>query len=48
MALPVDSGKIEIYESIDSKLLQDWASHPGDGMKVLISIDKKKVNETGI
>ena len=48
MALPVDAGKIEIYESIDSKLLQDWASHPGEGMKVLISIDKKRLNETGI
>ena len=48
MALPVDAGKIEIYESIDSKLLQDWASHPGEGMKVLISIDKKKLNETSI
>ena len=48
MALPVDSGKVEIYESIDSKLLRDWASHPGDGMKVLISIDKKRLNETGI
>jgi len=41
MTLPVDPGKIEIYESINSQLLQDWASHPGDGMKVLVSFDKK-------
>jgi hypothetical protein len=41
MSLPVDSGKMEIYEPIGSKLLQDWASHSGDGMKVLISFDKK-------
>jgi len=41
MALPVDPGKIEIYECINSKLLQDWASHPGEGMKVLISLNKK-------
>jgi hypothetical protein len=41
MALPDEPGKIEIYESIDSKLLQEWAAHPGNGMEVLISVIKK-------
>lgn len=35
--LPVDSGEMEIYEHVDSKLLMDWALHPRDGMDVLIS-----------
>jgi hypothetical protein len=40
MALPDEPGKIEIYESISSKLLQDWATHPGSGMEVLIAVNK--------
>lgn len=40
-ALPVEPGKIEIYEPINSQLLQDWATNPGNGMKVLISVSKK-------
>jgi hypothetical protein len=39
--LPADPGKIEIYESIDSKLLVDWATHSQDGMDVLVSYNKK-------
>jgi hypothetical protein len=39
--LPVDPGKIEIYESINSKLLLDWATHPYEGMDVLVSYNKK-------
>ena len=35
--LPVDSGKVEIYESTNSQLLLDWAAHPREGMDVLIS-----------
>jgi hypothetical protein len=40
-ALPVEPGVIEIYESINSQLLQDWATQPTDGMKVLIAVNKK-------
>jgi len=40
--LPVGSGEIEIYESVNSQLLLEWASHPNDGMKVLISLNKNK------
>jgi hypothetical protein len=40
-ALPVEPGVIEIYESINSQLLQDWATQPSDGMKVLIAVNKK-------
>jgi hypothetical protein len=43
MDLPVGAGEIEIYESINSKLLQEWATHFGDGFKVLISLEKKKL-----
>ena len=39
--LPVEPGEIEIYECINSQLLQDWATHPGEGMKVLVSFNKK-------
>ena len=39
--LPVEPGEIEIYESINSQLLLDWATHSGNGMEVLISINKK-------
>ena len=42
-ALPVDAGKIEIYESINSQLLLDWATHPRDGMEVLIYFNKNKL-----
>ena len=38
--LPVDGSKIEIYESINSQLLLDWAAHPHDGMKILVSLNK--------
>ena len=41
-ALPDDPGKVEIYEPINSQLLKDWASHPNDGMQVLIAINKKE------
>ena len=41
MALPDEPGKVEIYESINSRLLQEWAADPGNGMEVLISINKK-------
>lgn len=40
--LPVDAGKIEIYESINSQLLLDWASNPREGMEILISLNKNK------
>jgi hypothetical protein len=40
-SLPED-GKIEIYEPINSQLLVDWANHPQEGMKVLISINRKE------
>lgn len=39
--LPVNPGEIEIYEPIDSQLLLDWATHPRDGIQVLISFNKK-------
>jgi hypothetical protein len=39
--LPVDSGEMEIYEPVDSKLLVDWAAHPRDGMTVLIAKARK-------
>jgi hypothetical protein len=41
VALPDEPGKVEIYESINSKLLQEWAANPGNGMEILISINKK-------
>lgn len=39
--LPADQGEIEIYESINSTLLVEWATHPRDGMDVLVSYNKK-------
>jgi hypothetical protein len=39
--LPPDPGTIEIYESINSKLLVDWAANPRDGLNVLVSYNKK-------
>lgn len=38
--LPVDGGKIEIYEPINSQLLLDWATNSNDGMRILISLNK--------
>lgn len=35
-------GNIEIYESINSKLLLEWAAHPRDRMEILVSLNKSK------
>lgn len=40
--LPDDPGKIEIYEPINSQLLQDWADRPHDGIEVLVSFRKSE------
>jgi hypothetical protein len=37
--LPEDPNKKEIYESIDSAILMQWASFPDDGAKVFIETD---------
>ncbi len=39
-ALPDTPGSIEIYEAINSKLLQEWANHPHEGMQVMIAFNK--------
>jgi hypothetical protein len=38
-ALPEDPNKKEIYESIDSDILMQWASFPDDGAKVIIELE---------
>lgn len=43
--LPEAPGSIEIYEAINSQLLQEWATHPNDGMQVLISFNENKSRE---
>jgi len=37
--LPEDPNKKEIYESIDSDILMQWASFPDDGAKVIIEME---------
>lgn len=37
--LPDDPNKKEIYEPIDSTILMEWASHPDEGMKVIIETE---------
>jgi hypothetical protein len=39
--LPAGKGEIEIYEPINSQTLVEWATHPHDGMKVLVCNNKK-------
>jgi hypothetical protein len=38
--LPEDPNKKEIYESIDSEILMQWASFPDDGAKVIIEMEQ--------
>jgi hypothetical protein len=38
--LSEDPNKKEIYESIDSEILMQWASFPDDGAKVIIEMDQ--------
>jgi len=38
--LPEDPNKKEIYESIDSDILMQWASFPDDGAKVIIEMEQ--------
>jgi hypothetical protein len=41
-----DPNKMGIYEPIDSKILQEWASFPNDGVEVLVAdpeIDKSYI-----
>ncbi|OQP54539.1 hypothetical protein A4H97_21455 [Niastella yeongjuensis] len=40
--LPEAPDSIEIYEPINSQLLQEWAAHPHTGMQVFISFNKNK------
>ena len=35
-----DPEKKEIYEPIDSRILEDWANAPDDGIKILIAASK--------
>jgi hypothetical protein len=41
--LPEDQNKKEIYESIDSEILMQWASFPDDGAKVIIEMEQPPV-----
>lgn len=41
--LPEDPTKKEIYESIDSDILMQWASFPDDGAKVFIEMEQPPV-----
>jgi hypothetical protein len=38
--LPEDPTKKEIYESINSDILMQWASFPNDGAKVIIEMEQ--------
>lgn len=44
-SLPEIPGSIEIYEAINSRLLEEWATHPREGMQVLISFNKNSSME---
>jgi hypothetical protein len=41
--LPEDPSKMEIFESIDSEILMQWASFPDDGAKVIIEMEQPPV-----
>jgi hypothetical protein len=41
--LPEDPNKKEIYESIDSDILMQWASFPDDGAKVIIEMEQPAI-----
>ena len=41
--LPEDPNKKEIYESIDSEILMQWASFPDDGAKVIIEMEQTPI-----
>jgi hypothetical protein len=41
--LPEDPNKKEIYDSIDSEILMQWASFPDDGAKVIIEMEQTPV-----
>jgi hypothetical protein len=41
--LSEDPNKKEIYESIDSEILMQWASFPDDGAKVVIEMEQTPV-----
>ncbi|MBS1600740.1 MAG: hypothetical protein JST75_21145 [Bacteroidetes bacterium] len=40
MELSDDPAKQEIYEPINSKILEDWANSPDEGIEILISLNK--------
>jgi hypothetical protein len=41
--LSEDPNKKEIYESIDSEILMQWASFPDDGAKVIIEMEPPNI-----
>ncbi|HTQ65792.1 MAG TPA: hypothetical protein VMI12_13405 [Puia sp.] len=36
--LPLDPAEMEIYEPINSKLLEDWANSPDEGFEIYVAI----------
>jgi hypothetical protein len=42
--LPMEPGKKEIYEPIDSEILSEWARFPDEGLKVIIEAEMPAVN----